>query len=281
MSSIKSTSFEYGQNYQKTQADKYKNRASNYWKHRVELAHRLVEDHALPRFPSSNQSINIVDIGCSIGTFAIEFAKKGFRTFGVDFDQSALEIAQQLATDEGVSPEFVCGDVADWNEKYPQIDIAICFDIFEHLHDDELGAFLGSIRRQLSSQGCLVFHTFPTEYDYIFNTYFKYPILPLAFLSPRGFFRRALRIYALFVDILMLIKKGVTHKELIKRHGHCNPLTMERLRDIMERSGYELLVFDSANLYEEPRSFRNRFARHSLTHRNMYGVAVPKFFEDQ
>ncbi len=35
-----------------------------------------------------------MDVGCSIGTFAIEFAAKGYRSFGIDFDQTALDIAR-------------------------------------------------------------------------------------------------------------------------------------------------------------------------------------------
>jgi 2-polyprenyl-3-methyl-5-hydroxy-6-metoxy-1,4-benzoquinol methylase len=75
-----------------------------------------------------------------------------YQCYGIDFDPIVLEIASQLAKEENVSPKYVCGNIADWTSAFPPIDIAVCFDIFEHLHDDELGSFLTSIRKQLSKE---------------------------------------------------------------------------------------------------------------------------------
>jgi len=169
MDSPKSTSFSYGSGYQASQAEKFRNRKNNHWVHRIALANRLVDSYVFPKFTEVKKSdVVVVDVGCSIGTFAIEFAKKGYKAYGVDFDASALEIARQLSKEENVTPVFVQGDVSNWSVNFPKIDIAICFDIFEHLHDDELGAFLVAIRRQLSEKGSLIFHTFPTQFYYIF-----------------------------------------------------------------------------------------------------------------
>ena len=66
----------YGRDYQLAQADKYRNRAHNHWRPRITLGCRLVEEHALPRMPGREKGgITLVDVGCSIGTFAIEFAR--------------------------------------------------------------------------------------------------------------------------------------------------------------------------------------------------------------
>ena len=169
MSSIlKDTSWTYGEESQRRQVAKYRDRANNHWRHRFALADKLVNDYALPRLQErATGAISLVDVGCSIGTFAIEGAKRGFKSYGVDFDPAAIRIAEELSRSEGVSPTFICGDVATCD--LPPIDIAICFDIFEHLHDDELGALLGGLRRRLSTEGCIVFHTFPTELDYLFH----------------------------------------------------------------------------------------------------------------
>ena len=106
------------------------------------MANRLVSQYALPRLGhKSTSDIIVTDVGCSIGTFAIEFAKLGYRSYGVDFDPEALTQARRLCEEEKTHAEFICGDIANWNKQLPPIDIAICFDIFEHLHDDELGSF--------------------------------------------------------------------------------------------------------------------------------------------
>ncbi|MBN2093417.1 class I SAM-dependent methyltransferase [candidate division KSB1 bacterium] len=278
MNSPKSTSFEYGSEYQAGQAEKFRNRKNNHWKHRIALANRLVENYVLPKFTEEEKSeVVVVDVGCSIGTFAIEFAMKGYKAYGVDFDASALVIARQLAKEENVSPVFVRGDVSNWSVDFPKIDIALCFDIFEHLHDDELGAFLVAIKRQLSDKGSLVFHTFPAQFDYILfsKPYLRFPVKWFRYFSTTSF-NKIVRIYAKFIDILFLLKKGITYQESIKKKGHCNPTTVDRLTDILQRSGYEIKLIEAANLYDFKDSIQKYFAKQPVSYRNIYGVAVPK-----
>lgn len=270
--------FEYGTDYQLKQTEKYRNRKHNHWKFRIDLAHNLVEQHVLVKQQGkSKKDIVVVDVGCSIGTFAIEFAKLGYNSYGVDFDSSAIDIAKQLSAEENVTPEFVCGDISDWCNSFPPIDIAICFDILEHLHDDELGSFLCSIRKQFSENGSLVFHTFPTQYNYIFfqRRYVSYPLIPFSKISqPR--FNKIVKLYSKLLDMSFLLKHGKTHKEAIKCSRHCNPTTNERLTDILNRAGYEIVFMESANLYNFKESVQKRFSKQPITFRNLYGVAVPK-----
>lgn len=274
---IKKTSYKYGKNYQAIQAEKFKDRSNNHWRYRISLAKKMVTDYVIPRLRDKNiDDIIVVDVGCSIGTFAIEFAKMGYSSFGVDFDSTALEYAEELAKEEGVKIEFYCGDVSEWRINFPSMDIAICFDLFEHLHDDELGALLASLKKTLTSDGCIVFHTFPTQYDYIF-----YSKLPLRFFLipfcrlPKNVFNRLVTVYAKLIDILLVCLKGVTYKDFIKHKSHCNPMTLQRLRDIFNRAGYKLLLMDSSDLYgfKLPGSFF--FKDQPIADRNIYGVAVP------
>jgi 2-polyprenyl-3-methyl-5-hydroxy-6-metoxy-1,4-benzoquinol methylase len=276
--SVKETSYEYGQSYQREQIEKYRNRANNHWKFRIELANRLTEEYVLPRFGTKPvQDIVVTDVGTSIGTFAIEFAKRRFRTFGIDFDEEALKIARQLAADEKVSPTFMRADVADWPRELPSIDIAICFDIFEHLHDDELGAFLTAIRKNLSADGCLVFHTFPLQYDYLIygRRLLRAPLYPFAKL-PERWFNRILRSYAALFDQFLLMTRGVDYRDTIRTWSHCNPTTEERMSDILQRAGYELIFMESAQLYPYFPDVARRFSKQRLAHRNLYGVAAPR-----
>lgn len=275
---IKDALLNYGRNYQKDMAGKYRNRNSNHWKLRIELARNLVEKYVLPKYQGRpKKDIVLVDVGCSIGTFAIEFSKLGYRSYGIDFDSSALDIAKQLSDEENVAPEFICGDVLKWGKNFPPIDIAVCFDIFEHLHDDELGSLLSSIRSQFSDKGALVFHTFPTQYDYIFyyKRYLSYPILLFKNLSESRF-DKIVKAYSCILDLLLLFKKGKTYKEMIKYDSHCNPTTSERLAEILKRSGYEVVFMESSNLYNGESFVQKRLCKQPIAFRNLYGVAIPK-----
>jgi 2-polyprenyl-3-methyl-5-hydroxy-6-metoxy-1,4-benzoquinol methylase len=283
----KATSYQYGEECQTQLAEKYRNRRANHWQVRVELANRLVSRYALPRLEHKTVGdIVVVDVGCAIGTFAIEFAKLGYRTYGVDFDPEALKLAKRLCREENVSVEFICDDIANWNHDFPPIDIAVCFDIFEHLHDDELGAFLTSIKRQLSKEGSLVFHTFPTQYDYLFfsKNYLRLPLFPLKYLPPAKF-DLAVKAYASLLDVMFLLIRGTTHRERIKSESHCNLTTRQRLGDILQRAGYEIVLLESAQLYASPpprartpvkATTQKHFAKQPISYRNLYGVAVPQ-----
>lgn len=278
MSTIpKATSHSYGEAYQSGQVETFVNRANNHWRHRIDLAHRLVNDYALPRLTKPRNETTVVDVGCSIGTFAIEFAKHGFLSYGVDFDPKAIDTAARIAAREGVAPTFECMDVSDWTGKFPAIDIAVCFDVFEHLHDDELGAFLVSLRKQLSPGGSLVFHTFPTELDYIFfgPFYAMLPLVPFARLPVPAFTRLA-RAYAGVIDVLLMLSKGQTWRERQITDAHCNLLSKDRLDLIFRRTGWTPLVIETAQMYPMYARRAKWFAKQPIAHRNLFGVAIAK-----
>ena len=153
----------YGRSYQLGQLAKYRDAGSNHWRHRIRLARDLAEEYALPRLAKPPEELTMLDVGCSIGTFALEFAALGYKACGVDSDAEALEIAERLGTERGLDVEWVLADVKDLGIESGRSDVIVCFDVFEHLHDDELGALLWHLRRRLSPRGSLLFHTYPTS----------------------------------------------------------------------------------------------------------------------
>ena len=271
----------YGRDYQLRQAQKYRDREKNHWKTRIGLAHELVDRFALPRLGDrSPGEITVADIGCSIGTFAIEFAKRGFQSFGVDYDAAALTIARELAAEEGVSPTFIEGDhrsVSAVVGGSGEIDIAVCFDLFEHLFDDQLGALFCSLRESLARDGALIFHSFPTELDYVFleDQCRGTPTLAhFAELKPEAFERLA-RAYASMFDAYLLMTTGRTHRQKRESWQHCNPLTARRLRAMLERGGFEVVFIETKQLYEHSLDILDDFAQQPVSYQNLYGVAVP------
>ena len=276
MEVLKDTSYAYGTDYQKNQIKKYKNRANNHWKHRFEIFDTLIKKAEQILEKKTTSEISVVDIGCSIGTFALEAARLGYKSAGIDFDKEAINIAKQLANEESVKVNFICGDISNDVDFNEEIDIAVCFDIFEHLHDDEMGAFLKAIKNKLSKKGVLIFHTFPTQYDYIFFSKFAYiPLLPYAILSKK-FFLKVTKIYVAFIDSILLLFKGKTHKDIIKNYPHCNPTTEERMIDLLTRSGFKNDFMEVKQLYPFKKRIQNIFKKHPISYRNLYGIVSPK-----
>lgn len=283
----KETSYAYGEVHQKQMLEYYREskRVSedNPCYLRVRLVKQLIEDAFQRLGQKPKQDTIVLDIGCSVGTFAIECAKMGFNAHGVDFDEHAIKIANRLSVEEGAHAQFYVMDVSDWTREFPPVDIAVCADIFEHLHDDELGSLLVYLRKNLSKNGLLVFHTLPQEYDYLLwkkkkesDTFdLRWVFIPFKFLSEE-YFTRFVRIVALAYDILRVALKGATFKEHIKLAGHPNSLTKPRLTDILHRAGYEILTIETCSWDAQLPVRHAAFWRsHSITHRSIYGIARP------
>ncbi len=275
----KETSYGYGEKYQLNQAEAYKLRKNNQWRFRIDLAIKLLTLYALPRFKEKPaKDLIIADFGCSIGTIAIEFAKRGYQVYGIDFDPAAIKVGEKLAKESGVNVNFMCEDITDLKKTLPPIDIAVAFDIIEHLHDDELGAFLQSLKKHLSEKGCFIFHVYPTQYYYLFfgKKYLRYLLMPFKILPP-SYFNRIVKAFALFIDVILLLTRGKTYGDLISKTGHCNPHTAERLGEIFKRLGYNLVFIETAEIYPFlNKSIQKQFSRQPITFRNLYGVAELK-----
>ncbi len=277
MNEVKTTSYKYGNEYQNKQVQKYKNRDENHWKYRVKIFNKLLEEQVLPIFSDKDkQDITVVDIGCSIGTFALEAARRGYDATGIDFDKQAIGIAKKLAVEENVGVEFICGDISAEINFNKKIDIAVCFDIFEHLHDDEIGAFLQAIKNRLSEKGVILYHTFPTQFDYIFfeNKLLFIPLIPFSILG-KIFFEKFVKIYASKIDVILILFKGKNDKELIKTKAHCNPTTKTRLSEVLERAGFQNRFIEVSQLYDFWKIRQKIFKRYVVSYRNLYGVAHP------
>ena len=121
----------YNDKYVHAQLEKFRNRENNHFGNHI----RLVKD-LLDRF-SINPPARLLDIGCSIGTFALELSLNGYLTIGLDFDQNSLKYAESLAEELGCSPDWICADASNFVLK-EKVDVVICFDLFEHLEDDAI-----------------------------------------------------------------------------------------------------------------------------------------------
>jgi 2-polyprenyl-3-methyl-5-hydroxy-6-metoxy-1,4-benzoquinol methylase len=279
----KPTSYAYGKRSQQNMLHKYRNRETNHWKERIACARNLLRDFALPDLEDvPSKDILIVDVGCSVGTFALEFARDGYSTIGVDFDPAAIEIARSLAEEENSRAKFHCMDLADWQaSELPLIQVAVCFDIFEHLHDDEIGALLFSLKRALAPGARMIFSTTPTQYSFLWTgrglraKITRLLVLVMRSLSPE-LFQRWVKTLAALCDILYLWLHGRTHADIIKREKHCNLLTKERVHDILSRNGWEIEHLESLNLHESRFLHLKKLRHQPIAHSHIIGVAYSK-----
>jgi 2-polyprenyl-3-methyl-5-hydroxy-6-metoxy-1,4-benzoquinol methylase len=263
----------YTSSYVQRQLEKFRNRHNNHWKAHLDLAATLVGRFAPP------PPARMLDLGCSIGTFALEFALKGYETTGLDLDEKSLEQGKALAEELGVSPLWIRSDATKFSLDEP-VDFAVCFDLLEHLFDDQIRDMLRSVHDSLRPGGVFLFHTFPTQYDHVFyrNNVFPLPLIPFRNLSPAAF-TELTRVYAGALDVYYLARKGKTWKSIIRNTVHPNPLSAERVSVLCEEAGLrlELLEYglDSVNSLKpgQGRVAKRYFTHQPVAFRSIWGAA--------
>jgi len=101
----------------------------------------------------------ILDLGCGMGTFSLELAKRGHSVTGLDQSKTAIEICRKLASDLRSKPQFILGDAMDTKLPDAQFDIVLCADLVEHIESEKLGRLFYEIRRILKPNGKFVIWT--------------------------------------------------------------------------------------------------------------------------
>lgn len=114
------------------------------------------------------ESSRVIDLGCGMGTFTIEAAKRGARAVGIDPAPAAVAVARRVREAEGAtSAAFVQADAARLPLRTASADLVLAADLTEHLDDDTLGRILGEAARTLRPGGTLVLYT--PEHRHLFE----------------------------------------------------------------------------------------------------------------
>lgn len=259
-----------------------------HWHERIELfLEGIVEKLDL------NEDATYLDLGCQLGTFSIELAKRGRNATGVDLSQDALDVAEMLVDKLGLEnrPTFVKGDISDSSVfEAESFDVILAEDIFEHLHQDVLEKTFESCAKWLKPGGFFVYHTHPTKYDYLFHSRgwkSSLSLLPVALMSlihgERKFKRFVEWYHRKVMNPIAKLRKGKTHEEQILHKPHCNLLTVSAIEELLGKNGLVSAGVKTENLYKRDQvrfPLRNKlFGDREYFHRNIYGVAWKPFAE--
>ena len=137
------------------------------WRRRVEGVLREIAPHLRP-------GARVLDVGCAVGTFALELARRGdLRVVALDFSTTALGMAREEARAEGLGPRiaFIAGAAELLALRGASFDLIVAADVIEHLVEPE--TFLREAHRLLRPGGAILLETPNT----CFRNYRAYPAL--------------------------------------------------------------------------------------------------------
>jgi SAM-dependent methyltransferase len=101
----------------------------------------------------------VLDIGCSGGLHALEFAWRGFAVTGVDIEPSAIQRAKERSKDRGLGAEFVVIDLEkDDITCLGEFDFIYSIgNVMSHVRKDLIGEVFKNVRACLEEKGIFLF----------------------------------------------------------------------------------------------------------------------------
>ena len=140
--------------YRDSGLDVYEKAHYSHGEHIAEVEQILAWYH-----PRKNR---VLDVGCSGGLHALEFARRGFRVTGFDIEPSAVSQAEKRAKDQRVQAEFRALDLEkDDISSLGTFDLVYSIgNVMSHLQKDGMYDALRRIRACLDESGLFLFDVF-------------------------------------------------------------------------------------------------------------------------
>jgi 2-polyprenyl-3-methyl-5-hydroxy-6-metoxy-1,4-benzoquinol methylase len=98
---------------------------------------------------------SFLDVGCGTGQLAIEVAKRGWSSVGVDYAESMIELCKSNNRKDRGKAEFRCSSIFDFDLKSDSYDVVSAQGFIEYISLDELDAFLAKVSKCLKRDGSL------------------------------------------------------------------------------------------------------------------------------
>lgn len=226
----------------------------------------------------------ILDLGCAVGCHAIEFARHGHVTAGIDILPQMIERGRELVASLELSERcrLVTGDVRYLDRYFEpaSFDVAVSCDTFEHLDDASLLETLASLRRVVRPGGKLIVQTSPGRHYYWFEpdrTKLLAILVPMAWLPDRAF-----TAYVRWLERWPLWRLRSEHVRFYRHeYGHINCMDPVHLRGLLKAAGLEQIrtfaVHAHPGFKDEgcmKRAWLKRlFGRKTVACRNVFGIA--------
>jgi len=166
----------------------------------------------------THQVRRILDLGCGDGRHLVYFARQGYEMFGLDSAPTALRLAKEWLTNEGLSAQLFCADMSTILLPQKFFDAVICVQTINHQRIEGIRLTIKEIYRVLRPEGWL--------------------FLTVSTTRPTGLFRNGIKVEANTYVLLSGHEKGVPH----------HFFNMEELHK-------EFSQFEIVNLHEDSRNY--------------------------
>jgi SAM-dependent methyltransferase len=174
---------------------------------RYELEPHIVELAQFERWAGRD----VLEVGCGIATDGMRFVRAGARYTGIDFSDTALELARHRVEREGASARFMHGSAAQLPFPDGSFDLVYSNGVIHHI--PETGQAIREIRRVLRPGGTalvMVYHR--QSFNFLISILLVRRALAALLLIPG-----ADRLIARLTGEAPAVLQG--HRDLLRAHG--------------------------------------------------------------
>jgi len=144
---------------QQKQTLKYFNQNAKNWEEKAGSNRFSVIDNrhkaVLSVIKEYKETGRLLDVGCGTGQLAIEAAKNGWKSIGIDYAASMIEISRLHNEKNGDIAEFYCTSIFDFTIPKAEYTVVSALGFIEYISLDELDYFLSVVSEGLKSNGAL------------------------------------------------------------------------------------------------------------------------------
>ena len=115
----------------------------------IEMRHKAV--HSI--LDTMTEARDLLDVGCGTGQLAIEAAKRGLKSFGIDFAPEMIRQCEDNA--KGTAAKFQCVPALDYAAPDQSFDLISAMGFIEYITLDDLEMFLTRCRAMVRPNGRL------------------------------------------------------------------------------------------------------------------------------
>ncbi len=87
----------------------------------------------------------VLDIGCFLGFFCVESARRGALATGIEPDRECARQAAEITRLQGLDAEIICGDFETLDFGEDRFDVILCLNVLHHMYDA-----IGAVRKMMA-----------------------------------------------------------------------------------------------------------------------------------